>query len=184
MKVTPTELAGVLVIEPQVFTDTRGFFLETFNEERFAAHGLPLTYRQDNRSRSHTGVLRGLHYQLHHPQGKLIMAMRGSIYDVAVDIRRGSPTFGRWTSVELHEDQPRMLWIPPGFAHGFCVLSDVAEVIYKCTDVYHPGDERGVLWCDPRLAIAWPLQSPRVSERDGVFPVLTDDRDDLPSYAP
>jgi dTDP-4-dehydrorhamnose 3,5-epimerase len=182
VKITATSLPDVLVIEPAVFRDDRGFFLETFNEAEYARHGLRLSFRQDNRSHSTRGVLRGLHYQLVAPQGKLVMVTRGEIFDVAVDIRVGSPTFGRWTSVVLTGDVPRMLWIPQGFAHGFCVLSDSADVLYKCTDLYEPADDRGVLWCDPQIGIEWPIETPLVSERDARQAPLRG-RTDLPAYA-
>ena len=182
MKVCATSLPGVVVIEPRVFSDERGFFLETFRDEHFAAYGLPTAFRQDNRSRSRRGVLRGLHYQLTRPQGKLVGVTWGEIFDVAVDIRRKSPDFGRWFGVTLRADEPRLLWIPPGFAHGFCVLSREAEVSYKCTDVYVPSDEGGVLWSDDSIGISWPIQDPIVSEKDQQFPRLNLERLDLPLY--
>ena len=184
MKVTETELPGVLVIEPRVFADDRGFFLESYNEERFAAAGLPTHFRQDNHSRSRRGVLRGLHYQLDRPQGKLVTCLRGEVFDVAVDIRRGSPTFGRWTSRVLNGDRPEYFWIPPGFAHGFCALSDVADFVYKCTDVFVAADDRGVLWNDPAIGIRWPLESPLLSPKDERYAPLDPDRPDLPLYRP
>ena len=166
MKFIATELEGVVLVEPQVFGDERGFFMETFHRPKFAAAGIDVEFVQDNHSRSRGGVLRGLHYQLTRPQGKLVRAIRGSILDVAVDVRRSSPTFGKVVAFELSEENKRQLYVPPGFAHGFCVTSDIAEVVYKCTDVYAPHDERTVLWNDPSLKIAWPLENPLVSEKD------------------
>lgn len=185
MKVDPTELPGVLVLEPRVFRDDRGFFYESFNADVFARHaseGLPSGFAQDNHSRSTAGVLRGLHYQLHRPQGKLVTCMHGTIFDVAVDIRVGSPTFGRWTAVTLSGDVPRYFWIPPGFAHGFCVLSSSADVIYKCTDVYIAEDDRGVLWSDERIGVPWPLRDPITSPKDQRYARLDPARADLPRY--
>ena len=184
MKITPTRLADVLLIEPRLFADDRGFFVESFNDARFAAHGLPVGFRQDNHSRSAHGVLRGLHYQLDHPQGKLVTVVRGDIFDVAVDIRTGSPTFGQWCGIELHGDAPTLVWIPPGFAHGFCVLSQSADIVYKCTELYHPEDDRGVLWSDPGIGIDWPISSPVLSSRDERHAPLSAERTDLPGFAP
>lgn len=182
MKVTPTQLPEVQLIEPRIFEDERGWFLEEYQDARFQEHGLPTRFRQDNRSRSTQGVLRGLHYQLQRPQGKLISCVYGAVYDVAVDIRRGSPTFGRWVGVELDADEPRLLWVPPGFAHGFCVLSALAYVSYKCTDVYVPADERGVLWCDPAIGIEWPIAKPILSAKDRANKPLRECMDELPEY--
>ena len=182
MRVIQTPLPGVLVIEPRVFRDDRGFFLESFNAERFAQHGLPTVFRQDNHSHSKKGVLRGLHYQLRRPQGKLVSVIRGSVFDVAVDIRRGSATFGKWYGVVLTEDEPRFLWIPPGFAHGFCTLSDSADFVYKCTDVYVADDDRGVLWSDPSIGVEWPIENPILSDKDQRMPTLGTARNDLPEY--
>ena len=181
MKVHPSTLPGVVVIEPRVFRDDRGFFLESFNAPRFATFGLPEVFLQDNHSRSQRGVLRGLHYQLRRPQGKLVGVVRGAVFDVAVDIRVGSPHFGKWFGTVLREEEPRYLWIPPGFAHGFCVLSDVADFVYKCTDVYVPDDERGVLWSDPAIGIEWPVEHPLLSEKDQRFPGLTGPGAELPT---
>jgi dTDP-4-dehydrorhamnose 3,5-epimerase len=178
----PTSLPGVLIVEPRVFADERGFFLESFRDERFAALGLPTQFRQDNRSRSYQGVLRGLHYQLTRPQGKLVTVLHGEIFDVSVDVRRGSPTFGRWVGVRLTADEPRLVWIPPGFAHGFYAVTD-AEVAYKCTEVYVPDDERGVLWSDPTVGIAWPGGAPKLSKKDSEHAPLDPARGDLPTYA-
>lgn len=162
MQLLPTPLAGLVVIEPRVFADTRGCFLETFQARRYAAAGLPDAWPQDNLSRSVRGVVRGLHYQLQHPQAKLVSVIRGSIWDVNVDLRKSSSTFGQWHAVELSDENHRQLYIPPGFAHGFCVLSDIADVIYKCTTFYDPSDERTLLWNDPALGIEWPHLEPRV----------------------
>lgn len=157
MKVVPTALPGVLVIEPTVFGDARGFFYESFNQKSFdEAVGRPVTFVQDNHSRSARGVLRGLHYQIRQTQGKLVRCVRGAVFDVAVDIRRTSPHFGKWVGVELAEDNHRQLWVPEGFAHGFLVTSDSAEVLYKTTDYYAPEHERTILWNDARLNIHWP----------------------------
>lgn len=174
MMFLPTSLPGVVVIEPKVFEDERGFFMETFQQPRFAAAGIELPFVQDNHSRSQRGVLRGLHYQLRHAQGKLVRAVRGEIFDVALDLRRGSPTFGRWEGFTLSDRNWRQLYIPPGFAHGFCVVSDGADVLYKTTDVYHPEEERTVVWNDPALAIRWPVSAPTVSARDQQGKALAD----------
>jgi dTDP-4-dehydrorhamnose 3,5-epimerase len=175
MNVVRTEIADVLILEPKVFEDDRGFFFESFNQRVFeAAAGSPVTFVQDNHSRSKKNVLRGLHYQVEQPQGKLVRAVSGAIWDVAVDIRPRSPTFGRWVGVELTADNKRQLWIPPGLAHGFLVVSETAEVLYKATDYYAPSHERTILWSDPTLGIAWPLEGqPQVSGKDAagsVFP--------------
>ncbi len=182
MKVTATALPGVLLVEPQLFSDERGQLHESFNERRFLEHGLPGTFRQDNLSRSRRGVLRGLHYQLRQPQGKLVTAVQGEIFDVAVDIRRGSPTFGQAFTVRLSEASPRSLWVPPGFAHGFCVLSETATVAYKCTAMYAPDDDHGVLWSDPDLGIPWPVTDPVLSPKDRQYLRLNSARTDLPEY--
>jgi dTDP-4-dehydrorhamnose 3,5-epimerase len=167
MKVTPTRLADVLLIEPKVFSDARGFLYESWNEREFERAGIRARFVQDNHSRSGKGVLRGLHYQLRRPQGKLIRVIEGEIFDVAVDIRRGSPTFGKWEGALLSGESKNMLWIPVGFAHGFYVLSDVAEVLYKATDFYAPEYERCVLWNDPDIGIEWPLSgAPVLSPKD------------------
>jgi dTDP-4-dehydrorhamnose 3,5-epimerase len=168
MNVVRTGIADVLILEPKVFADDRGFFFESFNQRVFeAAVGGPATFVQDNHSKSKKNVLRGLHYQVEQPQGKLVRAVSGAIYDVAVDIRGNSPTFGRWVGVELSADNKRQLWIPAGLAHGFLVLSDTAEVLYKATDYYAPAHERTILWNDPTLGIAWPLDGqPLVSGKD------------------
>jgi dTDP-4-dehydrorhamnose 3,5-epimerase len=164
----PTSIPGVVALEPRVFGDARGFFLESYNEKVFReAIGLDLPFVQDNHSRSTRGVLRGLHYQLRQPQGKLVRVVRGAVFDVAVDVRRSSPTFGRWVGAELSEENQRQLWVPPGFAHGFLVLSETADFLYKTTDYYAPEHERCIAWDDPTLAIAWPADvTPRLSAKD------------------
>jgi dTDP-4-dehydrorhamnose 3,5-epimerase len=174
MQFHKTELAGVVVIEPRAFADERGFFMETFHKQKFAAAGIDVEFVQDNHSRSGRGVLRGLHYQLAHPQGKLVRAVAGKVFDVAVDLHRSSPTFGGWYGCELTESNRRQIYIPPGFAHGFCVLSDLAEVIYKCTELYHPEDERTLLWNDPSVGIQWPVASPIISAKDARGRMLAD----------
>jgi dTDP-4-dehydrorhamnose 3,5-epimerase len=182
MKVEATALDGVVVVEPRVFEDARGFFFESFHADRYASAGLPARFVQDNHSRSAPGTLRGLHYQLKRAQGKLVRAVRGSIFDVAVDIRRGSPTFGRWVGVVLSAENKRQLYIPPGYAHGFCVPSEVSEVEYKCTDFYVPDDEHGIAWNDPTVGIVWPVTNPLLSERDRAFAPLSEERADLPEF--
>ncbi len=166
MNVITTELPGVLLLEPRVFGDARGFFFESWSLERYEAAGIPGHFVQDNVSLSPRGVLRGLHFQWPHPQGKLVSVLRGEVYDVAVDLREGSPTYGRWASVTLSSESMRQLWIPPGFAHGFQVLSDEALFAYKCTDYYRPECEATVAWDDPELAIDWPLANPTLSAKD------------------
>ncbi len=168
MKLVPTALPEVIVIEPRVFGDARGFFLETWNARAFAQAGIDAAFVQDNHSRSAAGVLRGLHYQLHQTQGKLVRVVQGAVFDVAVDVRRGSPSFGRWVGEELNEANARMMWVPPGFAHGFLVLSDHADFLYKCTDFYAPEHERTLAWNDPSVGIEWPLggTAPTVSAKD------------------
>jgi dTDP-4-dehydrorhamnose 3,5-epimerase len=168
MNIIRTDIPEVLIVEPTVYGDARGFFFESFNQRRFEAlSGLSLNFVQDNHSRSARGVLRGLHYQLHQPQGKLVRVIAGEVFDVCVDLRRSSPTYGRSVSVLLSADNHRQLWIPPGFAHGFLVTSDSADFVYKTTDYYAPEHERTVLWNDPALAIPWPLQSePLLSAKD------------------
>jgi dTDP-4-dehydrorhamnose 3,5-epimerase len=165
MNVTRTAIPDVLIIEPKVFGDARGFFFESFNERAFRdAAGLDLRFVQDNHSRSAKGVLRGLHYQLQQPQGKLVRVVRGAVFDVAVDIRRSSPTFGKWVGTELSEENHRQLWVPPGFAHGFLVLSDSADFLYKTTDYYAPQHERCIAWNDPSLGVAWPLAQAGIAQ--------------------
>ncbi|TBW02243.1 dTDP-4-dehydrorhamnose 3,5-epimerase [Azotobacter chroococcum] len=172
MKVIETALPGVLIIEPKVFGDHRGFFLETFQVERYREAGISLPFVQDNHSRSQRGVLRGLHFQRTRPQGKLVSVGRGAVYDVAVDINPQSPTCGRFVGVELNDENHRQLWIPPGYAHGFCVLSEVADFQYKCTELYFPADEGGLIWSDPDVNIPWPLESPQLSAKDQANPTL------------
>lgn len=167
MILTPTAIPGVTIIEPRVFGDARGFFMETWNAATFAAAGLDFDFVQDNHSHSAQGVLRGMHYQLAQPQGKLVRVTSGRVFDVAVDLRRSSATFGKWVGVELSAENKRMLWIPPGFAHGFLTLEDGTDFLYKCTALYDPPDERCIAWNDPDLNIAWPLEAePTVSDKD------------------
>ena len=182
MQLVPTALPGVVVVRPTVHHDARGHFLELSHAGRFADVGLPAHFAQVNQSRSVRGVVRGLHLQTRRPQGKLVTAVRGTIWDVAVDVRRGSPTFGQWVGVTLDADDPAQLWIPPGFAHGFCVLSEVADVVYQCTDTYDAGGETGVAWDDPAVGIAWPVRAPILSARDVQLPPLDAARDDLPVW--
>lgn len=168
MQVTPAAIPDVLIIEPKVFGDARGFFFESYNERAFAqATGLRLNFVQDNHSRSARGVLRGLHYQIRQPQGKLVRVVRGSVFDVVVDLRRSSPTFGQWVGVELSEENYRQLWVPPGFGHGFLVTSESADFLYKTTDYYAPEHERCILWNDPAIGIQWPVEgAPQLSGKD------------------
>ena len=167
MKLIPTDLPEVLIVEPEVFGDSRGFFMESWNRKAFVALGLDLDFVQDNHSRSGKGVLRGLHYQLNEPQGKLVRVTSGAVFDVAVDLRRSSPHFGRWEGVELSAENHRQLWIPPGFAHGFLVLSETADFLYKTTRYYAPEHERCILWNDPEIGIRWPLDgAPALSAKD------------------
>jgi len=169
MKIIPTAVADVLVIEPKVFGDARGFFFESFNQQAFdQVTGLDVSFVQDNHSRSAKGVLRGLHYQIEQPQGKLVRVVRGSVFDVAVDLRKSSATFGKWVGVELTEENKRQMWVPPGFAHGFLTLSESADFLYKTTDYYAPQFECCIAWDDPALAVAWPLSGelPQVSVKD------------------
>jgi dTDP-4-dehydrorhamnose 3,5-epimerase len=176
MKATPLAIPDVVLIEPKVFGDERGFFLESFNQRQFnAAVGYDVEFVQDNHSRSVKNVLRGLHYQIQHPQGKLVRAVQGTVYDVAVDLRRSSATFGQHVGVELSADNKRMLWVPPGFAHGFVVLSETAEFLYKTTDYWYPEFERSLAWNDPTVNIAWPLDGvPALSGKDQLGKLLAD----------
>jgi dTDP-4-dehydrorhamnose 3,5-epimerase len=174
LRTLTTGLPGVLLLEPDVFRDPRGYFVETFHERKYREAGIPHSFVQDNQSRSTRRTLRGLHAQLRKPQGKLIHTLQGEIFDVAVDIRPGSPTFGRWTSATLTGENFLQMFIPPGFAHGFCVLSEVAEVAYKCTDFYDPSDEIGFRWNDPTVGIAWPIQDPLLSKKDAALPSLAE----------
>lgn len=179
MKVTTTRIPGLLILEPKVFGDARGFFLESFNAQVFReATGLQVDFVQDNHSRSAKGVLRGLHYQVQHPQGKLVRVVKGRVFDVAVDLRKSSPTFGQWDGVELSEDNHRQLWVPAGFAHGFVVLSETADFLYKTTDYYAPQFERSLAWNDPTVGVAWPLHEldgpPLLSAKDQVGKALAE----------
>ena len=176
LTVTPTDIPEVLILEPKVFGDARGFFMESFNARDFAqATGLNVDFVQDNHSKSAQGVLRGLHYQIQHPQGKLVRVVQGEVFDVAVDLRRSSATFGRWVGVHLSAENHRQLWVPPGFAHGFVVLSGSAEFLYKTTDYWYPEHERSLLWSDPQLGIAWPLdKAPVLAAKDQAGALLKD----------
>jgi len=177
MQFEPTEIAEVVLIRPRVFGDPRGFFLESWEQRKFAAAGIDTHFVQDNHSRSGRHILRGLHYQIKQTQGKLVRVVTGTVYDVAVDIRRTSPTFGRWVGVVLSEENHHMLWVPPGFAHGFVVLSDSADFLYRCTDFYAPEHERAILWNDPDLKVQWPLPpgaEPVLSAKDAAAPRLRD----------
>jgi len=183
VNVAPTNLPGVLIIEPRVFRDARGFVLESYRAETYREAGIAPSFVQDTHSRSGQGTLRGLHYQLRHPQAKLVRVVRGAVWDVALDVRRGSPTFGRWAATELSADNMRQMFIPAGLAHGFCVVGpDGADVEYKCSDYYVPDDQYGVAWNDPGLAIPWPVQAPLLSQVDRALPLLHLGRDDLPLY--
>jgi dTDP-4-dehydrorhamnose 3,5-epimerase len=183
IKCTETDLPGVLLIDPRVFDDSRGFFMETFHQKKYAEAGIDYSFIQDNYSHSTRGTLRGLHYQLNDPQGKLVYVITGEIYDVAVDIRRGSPSFGKWTGQYLSDKNRRQIFVPEGFAHGFCVLSETADVLYKTTDLYNPDDEHGVLWSDPAIGIDWPVEMPVVSDKDKQFPGLKEAPEtNLPIY--
>lgn len=173
MNITKTPLQGLIVIEPRLFSDHRGYFFESFQKERHEALGLP-PFVQDNLSRSKKNVLRGLHYQLPHEQGKLVQVTRGSVWDVAVDIRRESNTFGKWFGIVLDDQTHKQMYIPPGFAHGFCVLSDEADFMYKCTDFYAPDWEHGILWSDPALKIEWPIDTPIIAPKDESYPTLAE----------
>ncbi len=183
MKFTETPLPGVILIEPDVFEDSRGFFMETFHMGKYGKAGINQPFVQDNHSHSRKGTLRGLHYQLRSPQAKLVYVVRGEVLDVAVDIRRGAATFGQWTGTRLSAKNKRQIFIPQGFAHGFCVLSETADVIYKCSDLYAPGDDYGIAWSDPAIGILWPGDAPILSEKDRAYPKLRDiPEDHLPLY--
>ena len=181
MRVVPTEIPEVLLIDPDVHADGRGFFLETYHADKYRAHGIDGPFVQDNHSRSAIGTLRGLHLQLKRPQGKLVRVIEGEIYDVAVDVRRGSPTFGRFVAVTLTAESFRQCYVPPGFAHGFCVVSPIAQVEYKCTDLYDPASEIGIAWNDPAIGIPWPIGEPILSARDSRHPTLAELADRLPA---
>ena len=174
MRIIETSLPGVLIIEPKVFLDSRGFFMETYQRERYQSMGLTAEFVQDNLSFSSRGVLRGVHCQNPHSQGKLVQVLQGEVWDVAVDIRRNSPYFGQWTAVTLSSETKNQFYLPPGFAHGFCVLSETALFAYKCTDIYYPGAEVGFRWDDPDVGIAWPVREPILSDKDGRLPYLRD----------
>jgi len=183
MHLIATDLPGVTIIEPKVFGDSRGYFVETWNQLRYHEAGLPSSFVQDNLSRSARGVLRGIHFQNPKSQGKLITVLEGEVYDVAVDVRVGSPTFGRWVGVALSGENKRQIYIPPGFGHGFCVTSESALFTYKCTELYAPDAERGILWDDPDLAIRWPVERPTLSSKDSCYPRLKQlERSVLPTY--
>ncbi|HEX4952138.1 MAG TPA: dTDP-4-dehydrorhamnose 3,5-epimerase [Thermoanaerobaculia bacterium] len=182
MSFRETALPGVILVEPRVFRDERGFFLETYHAAKYAAGGIELPFVQDNHSRSVGGALRGLHGQLAKPQGKLVRCVEGEIFDVAVDVRRGSPTFGRWVGEVLSADNFHQLWVPPGFVHGFCVTSERAQVEYKCTALYDPEDEIVLAWNDPTLAIDWPVETPLLSARDRAGLSLAAAMDRLPVW--
>lgn len=174
MKIVETSMAGLLVIEPACYRDARGFFLESFQEARYRAAGIAEDFPQDNHSRSARHVLRGLHFQVKRPQAQIVTVVRGRIFDVAVDLRRGSPTFARWFGVELSDEGPRQIYMAPGFAHGFCVLSDMADLHYKVSRQYDAEDEGGLLWSDPDVGVSWPIKRPVLSARDAAYPPLRD----------
>jgi dTDP-4-dehydrorhamnose 3,5-epimerase len=182
VRATPTELSGVIVIEPDVFRDPRGFFLETYHADKYRSFGIEGPFLQDNHSRSVARTIRGLHMQLRPLQGKLIRVIEGEIFDVAVDLRRGSPTFARWVGVTISADNFKQCYVPPGFAHGFCVTSAIAQVEYKCTDLYDAAGEIGLAWNDPALGIAWPVDDPLLSDRDRRHPPLDRLFDQLPQW--
>jgi dTDP-4-dehydrorhamnose 3,5-epimerase len=172
MNIIPTALPGVTIVEPNVFGDSRGYFMETWNRDRYRAAGLPGVFAQDNVSLSRRGVLRGLHFQNPYEQGKLVYVLEGEVFDVAVDVRPGSPTFAQWVGVTISSENKRQLYVPPGYAHGFCVISELAVFAYKCTEVYHPETERTIRWNDPEIAVEWPVKNPTVSDRDSRAPLL------------
>ena len=182
MRFLPTELPDVILVEPEVYRDQRGFFLETYHARKFEVGGIPATFVQDNHSQSARGAIRGLHAQRQYPQGKLMRVFEGEIFDVAVDIRRGSPTFKQWVGIILSAENFRQLYIPPGFAHGFAVLTERAQIVYKCTDFYDAADEISLAWNDPDIGIEWPIDTPLLSEKDSVAPLLHDIEDSLPRF--
>ena len=182
MIIEPTDLPEVRLVKPRVFGDARGFLMETYHEAKFAEQGLSVRFVQDNYSQSVRDTVRGLHFQNPNGQGKLVRVVVGAIFDVAVDVRRGSPTFGRWVAVELSAESKDAVYVPPGFAHGFCVTSDVAGVAYKCTGFYDPVCEHGIQWNDPELAIPWPIRQPILSDKDRGYPTLSECGDELPSF--
>ena len=181
MDIIYTSIPEVIVFTPPIFTDRRGYFLETYQQQKYAAAGISKPFVQDNQSYSTKDVLRGLHFQLRHPQAKLVRVTQGSVFDVAIDIRRNSPTFGKWHGEILSAENKKQMYIPENFAHGFCVLSDGAEFLYKCTDFYVPGDEAGLIWNDPQLAIEWPINEPILSTKDAELPKLSAILELLPS---
>jgi dTDP-4-dehydrorhamnose 3,5-epimerase len=182
VRVVPTAIPDVLVIEPDVHADGRGFFVETYHADRYSLHGIHGPFVQDNHSRSVGRTLRGLHLQLRRPQGKLVRVIEGEVYDVAVDVRRGSPTYGKWVGVTLSAENFRQCYVPPGFAHGFCVVTPLAQVEYKCTDLYDPSSEIGIAWNDAALAIVWPVSDPLLSPRDSRHPTLAELGHELPVW--
>ncbi len=182
MEFRKTELPGVLIIVPDVFEDARGFFFESYNREKYVAGGLDATFVQDNHSKSGRGTLRGLHAQHRKPQGKLVRCLDGEIFDVAVDARKGSPTFGKWVGATLTSRNRHQIYVPPGFVHGFCVVSETAEVEYKCTDLYDPGYELTVIWNDPEIGIEWPIDEPLLSKKDAEGRPLREHIERLPTY--
>ena len=179
----PGDLPGVIIIEPDIHRDGRGYFLETYEKRKYEKGGITAAFVQDNSSRSCRGTIRGLHFQVKHAQGKLVRVMQGEVFDAAVDIRRNSPTFGKWCGILLSSENFRQVYIPPGFAHGFCVTSEMAEIEYKCTDYYYPDDEITVLWNDPKIGIAWPMKALFISEKDGQAKPLAELVDKLPKIA-
>lgn len=182
MEVIQTAIPGVILFQPKVHGDARGFFMELFHAERYAAAGVPTNFVQDNLSRSAKGILRGLHFQNPKGQGKLVQVVAGTVFDVAVDVRNGSPHFGKWVGYELSAENRRQMWVPAGFAHGFCVLSESADFLYKCTELYAPQNEQSVLWNDPEIGITWPLQEPLLSKKDAAAPRLKD-MSNLPAWS-
>ena len=181
MEIIKTSIPEVIVLAPPVFSDSRGYFLETYQQKKYAELGINLPFVQDNQSYSTKNVLRGLHFQLRYPQAKLVRVTQGIVFDVAVDIRRNSPTFGKWHGEILSAENRKQMYVPENFAHGFCVLSDSAEFLYKCTDFYVPGDEAGLIWNDPQLGIKWPIDTPILSDKDAVLPQMADILDLLPT---
>ena len=183
MKIITTSIKGILIVEPKTFKDKRGFFMETYNQNRYNESGISATFVQDNLSYSLKNTLRGLHFQIKHPQAKLIQVISGEIFDVAVDLRPGSATFGKWTGVHLSDENRRQVFIPKGFAHGFCVLSEFALFYYKCSDFYAPDDEGGIIWSDPDIGIEWPVENPIISEKDKQYYKLSGlTAEQLPSF--
>jgi dTDP-4-dehydrorhamnose 3,5-epimerase len=183
MNFVRTSLTGVIIVEPDLFRDGRGFFLETFRRDKYARGGIDREFCQDNQSRSARNTIRGLHAQRQHPQGKLVRAVTGSIFDVVVDIRRGSPSYLKWIAVELSADNFRQIYVPPGFAHGICITSEFADIEYKCTDYYDPADELRIAWNDPSIGINWPVENPILSEKDRRAGTIADEIALLPAYS-